>query len=173
MKLTTRARYAVMAMVDLTATSRGAPVTLSAIAERQDISLSYLEQIFARLRRAGLVNSVRGPGGGYRLARDAGRISINDVVTAVTQPIRATRCGELASSGCLRDRRRCMTHDLWDALGQEINRFLSSVSLADVVEGRFARCPTPCALEPMPEAVVEPPFEPTRPAYAAAAAERA
>ena len=171
MKLTTRARYAVMAMVDLTATSRGAPVTLAAIAERQDISLSYLEQIFARLRRAGLVNSVRGPGGGYRLAREAGRISVNDVVTAVTQPIRATRCGNLASHGCMRDRRRCMTHDLWDALGQEINHFLSSVNLADVVEGRLTHGPTPCALAPMLE-VVQSAIEPARPAFVAASAER-
>lgn len=146
MKLTTRARYAVMAMVDLSASSHGAPVTLASIAERQEISLSYLEQIFARLRRAGLVCSVRGPGGGYLLGRDADAISINDVIGAVTRPIRATRCGDRSGPGCLQDRRRCMTHDLWDALGGQINRFLSSVTLADVVAGRLAEHPRPCAL---------------------------
>ena len=149
MKLTTRARYAVMAMVDLSASSRGRPVTLASIARRQQISLSYLEQIFARLRRAGLVCSVRGPGGGYRLAREPERISVNEVIGAVTRPIRATRCGDRGETGCLGDRRRCMTHDLWEALGEQINRFLSSVTLADVVEGRLAAAPPPCAMTTM------------------------
>jgi Rrf2 family transcriptional regulator, iron-sulfur cluster assembly transcription factor len=169
-KLTTRARYAVMAMVDLSASSRGAPVTLASIAGRQEISQSYLEQIFARLRRAGLVCSVRGPGGGYLLGREADAISINDVIGAVTRPIRATRCGDRAESGCLQDRRRCMTHDLWAALGGQINRFLSSVTLADIVEGRLSERPRPCAMG-MPELAREPAERMPEP-LAAAAPER-
>lgn len=145
MKLTTKARYAVMAMVDLAAFSNGAPITLAAIADRQEISLCYLEQLFARLRRAGLVTSVRGPGGGYRLARAPAAISIDEIVRAVNPPIRATRCDGGNGSACLSDNRRCQTHDLWQALGDQINLFLSSISLADVVGGRLAPA-RPCAL---------------------------
>jgi len=134
-----------MAMVDLAACSDGVPIPLAAIADRQDISLCYLEQLFARLRRAGLVNSVRGPGGGYRLARAPATISINDIVRAVNPPIRATRCDGGPGSACLKDNRRCLTHDLWQALGDQINLFLDTVSLADVVEGRLAPA-RPCAL---------------------------
>jgi Rrf2 family iron-sulfur cluster assembly transcriptional regulator len=134
MKLSTKGRYAVMAMADLAAASGGGPVTLAEIASRQSISLSYLEQLFAKLRRAEVVSSVRGPGGGYRLSRDAREIRISDIITAVDEPLRATRCSN--AKGCLADGRRCVTHDLWDELSRHIFLFLSSVTLEDVTERR-------------------------------------
>jgi Rrf2 family transcriptional regulator, iron-sulfur cluster assembly transcription factor len=140
MELSTRARYAVMAMVDL-ATRQAigcecGPICLAEIAERQQLSLAYLEQLFGKLRREGLVTSARGPGGGYRLARPSDAITVAEVVSAVDEKLRATRCDE-GSAGCLADgATRCQTHDLWDALGQQIRRFLHSVTLADVVNGR-------------------------------------
>jgi Rrf2 family iron-sulfur cluster assembly transcriptional regulator len=141
--LSTKGRYAVMAMVDLAATSHGQPVTLADIAERQEISLAYLEQLFAKLRRAGLVASVRGPGGGYRLGRAADAMRISDIILAVDEPIRATRCPpqvkqpDDAPVGCHSNRSRCLTHDLWEGLGQQIHLYLSAVTLADVVERRL------------------------------------
>lgn len=136
MKLSTKGRYAVMAMVDLAAHSGGKPISLAEIAERQEISLSYLEQLFAKLRRGGLVNSVRGPGGGYLLAASARKTRISDIILAVDEPIRATRCMPGQPFGCRSNRERCMTHDLWEELGQQIYRYLSSVTVADVVEGQ-------------------------------------
>lgn len=136
MKLSTKGRYAVMALVDLAATSDGRPVSLADIAERQEISLSYLEQLFAKLRRGELVNSVRGPGGGYLLARPASEIAISDVILAVDEPIRTTRCTPGQPVGCRTNQSRCMTHDLWEELGNQIYIYLSSVSLKDVVERR-------------------------------------
>lgn len=136
MKLSTKGRYAVMAMVDLTRHSQEKPVSLADIAVRQEISLSYLEQLFSRLRRSGLVKSVRGPGGGYRLADTADRTRISDIILAVDEPIKVTRCEGAALDGCHADRSRCLTHDLWAELGNQIHRYLSSVSLADVVERR-------------------------------------
>jgi len=136
MKLSTKGRYAVMALVDLAANSDGKPVTLAEIAERQEISLSYLEQLFAKLRRGGLVNSVRGPGGGYLLANPAERTRIADIVLAVDEPIRATRCTPGQPIGCRGNASRCATHDLWEELGNQIYLYLSAVSLADVVAGR-------------------------------------
>jgi Rrf2 family iron-sulfur cluster assembly transcriptional regulator len=131
MRLTSKGRYAVSAMVDLTKHgSEDKPVTLAAISERQFISLSYLEQLFRRLREAGLVRSVRGPGGGYLLARDAAEIMVADVIRSVNEPIRTTMC-ENAIRGCHRGK-RCDTHQLWEALGQHIYRFLDVVSIADV-----------------------------------------
>ena len=106
------------------------------IADRQGISLSYLEQLFAKLRLAELVNSVRGPGGGYLLARDAADMPISDVVDAVDEALRATRCALGSPRGCTGGRERCLTHDLWDELSDHIHLFLSSVTLYDVVEGR-------------------------------------
>lgn len=135
MKLSTKGRYAVMAMADLAAASGDGPVTLADIASRQSISLSYLEQLFAKLRRAEVVSSVRGPGGGYRLSRAASEIRISDIISAVDEPLRATRCSN--AKGCLADGRRCVTHDLWDELGRHIFLFLSSVSLEDVTERRL------------------------------------
>ena len=136
MRLSTKGRYAVMAMADLARREcdPSRAVALAEIAARQEISLSYLEQLFARLRRKGLVRSARGPGGGYRLARAAGETSIADIVHAVDEPLRATRCVE--SKGCMLKGERCLTHDLWEDLGQHIEGYLESVSLADVVGGR-------------------------------------
>jgi len=136
-RLSTKGRYAVMAMADLAA-HEGAtrPVPLAEIAERQEISLSYLEQLFAKLRRGSLVRSVRGPGGGYRLSRPAAELRIADIILAVDEPITATRCKLGSPIGCTGTTSRCVTHDLWEELGQQIHVFLSSVSLADVIERR-------------------------------------
>lgn len=136
MQLTTKGRYAVMALADMARYGDGRAVSLAAIAERQDISLSYLEQLFARLRRAGVVQSVRGPGGGYRLAKGAGETSVSAIVRAVDEPLQVTRCREGGLTGCVRGE-RCLTHDLWAALGQRIESFLASVSIQDVVDGRL------------------------------------
>ena len=136
MKLSTKGRYAVMALVDLASQSDGRPVALADIAERQEISLSYLEQLFARLRRKGLVKSARGPGGGYRLAKNAEETMISEIVHAVDEPLRATRCG--VGKGCMMKGERCLTHDLWEDLGRRIEDYLASVSLADVVSGRLS-----------------------------------
>lgn len=142
MKLGTKGRYAVMAMVDLArhmdTNRRKRPVTLADIAERQEISLSYLEQLFSRMRRAGLVKSVRGPGGGYVLAKPASELRISDIVLAVDEPLRATRCApETGQSGCMSDGSRCLTHDLWEELGNQIYRFLSGITLEDVCARRI------------------------------------
>jgi len=132
MRLTSKGRYAVSAMVDLVKNSDNGPVTLASISERQFISLSYLEQLFRRLREEGLVSSVRGPGGGYMLAHPANEIVVSDVITAVNEPIRTTMC-EDADRGCHQGS-RCDTHQLWNALGRYIYRFLDSVTLQDVVD---------------------------------------
>jgi Rrf2 family transcriptional regulator, iron-sulfur cluster assembly transcription factor len=136
MKLSTRGRYAVMAMVDLARHDDGQPVPLAEIAERQEISLSYLEQLFAKLRRGGLVRSVRGPGGGYLLAYDRDETRISDIILAVDEPIRAVRCTPGSAAGCRFDRSRCLTHDLWEELSNQIHLYLSSVTLGDVCERR-------------------------------------
>ena len=136
MKLSTKGRYAVMAMVDLARHSAGNPVALADIAERQEISLSYLEQLFAKLRRGGLVKSVRGPGGGYLLGRGMAELRISDIILAVDEPIRATRCAHGSPTGCKSNKGRCITHDLWEELGNQIHLYLRSVSIADVVENR-------------------------------------
>jgi Rrf2 family transcriptional regulator, iron-sulfur cluster assembly transcription factor len=137
MKLSTKGRYAVMAMTDLAGHANGRPVALAEIAERQQLSLAYLEQLFARLRRRGLVISARGPGGGYQLARPAGDTSVADVVTAVDEPLRATRCAGRDGVGCMHGGARCLTHDLWEETGRQIQDYLASVSLADVLSGRL------------------------------------
>jgi Rrf2 family transcriptional regulator, iron-sulfur cluster assembly transcription factor len=136
MRLSTKGRYAVMAMVDLARRQDDRAVTLAEIASRQEISLSYLEQLFARLRRRGLVKSLRGPGGGYRLARTSAETTIAEIVLAVDEPLRATRC--TSGKGCMVKGERCLTHDLWEEMGRQIHGYLASVSLADVVEGRLA-----------------------------------
>jgi Rrf2 family iron-sulfur cluster assembly transcriptional regulator len=136
MQLSTKGRYAVMAMTELAGEPPERAVTLSAIAERQQISRPYLEQLFARLRRQGLVRSVRGPGGGYRLARPASEMTVADVVTAVDEPLRATRCkGE--GPGCMHGGARCKTHALWVETGRQIHDYLAGISLADVLEGNL------------------------------------
>ena len=137
MRLSTQGRYAVMAMADLARNGADRAVSLAEIATRQEISLSYLEQLFARLRKSGLVKSVRGPGGGYRLAREACETAVAEIVLAVDEPIRATRCvGAGSPKGCMIKGERCITHHLWEDLGQEIHRYLASVSLEDVIQNR-------------------------------------
>ena len=141
MKLSTKGRYAVMAMADLANRQVGTtPVSLGEIAASQDISLSYLEQLFAKLRRGGLVVGVRGPGGGYRLSRPASELRVEDIILAVDEPIAATRCKAGSPIGCTGTAARCITHDLWEELGRQIHVFLSSVTLADVVERRVLGC---------------------------------
>lgn len=147
MRLSTKGRYAVMAMVDLAANSRGSPVALADIAERQEISLSYLEQLFAKLRKGGLVKSVRGPGGGYLLAFPAGATRVSDIILAVDEPIRTTRCANGSPAGCRQNRSRCLTHDLWEELGNQIHMYLSSVTLDDVVSRRILGTSRLLALE--------------------------
>ncbi|PKU25101.1 Rrf2 family transcriptional regulator [Telmatospirillum siberiense] len=137
MKLSTKGRYAVMAMVDLACNSNGSPVALADIADRQEISLSYLEQLFGKLRKGGLVKSVRGPGGGYLLARPAPQTRVSDIILAVDEPIQTTRCTPGSPAGCHNHKGRCLTHDLWEELGNQIYLYLSSVSLGDVVDRRL------------------------------------
>jgi len=133
MRLTSKGRYGVSAMVDLSKNGQsGKPVTLAAISERQFISLSYLEQLFRSLRAGGLVRSVRGPGGGYLLAHPASEITIANVIQAVNEPIRTTMC-ENAVRGCHRGK-RCDTHQLWDAMGKHIYRFLDIVTIEMVCQ---------------------------------------
>ena len=136
MKLTTKGRYAVTAMLDLAIHDDGGPVTLSDIAKRQGISLSYLEQLFARLRKRGLVSSMRGPGGGYRLGREPGEIAVSDVIWAVDELVDATRCG--GRENC-QGEERCLTHDLWQDLSYQIRDFLDGIDLAQLVERRRVR----------------------------------
>ncbi len=136
MRLSTKGRYAVMALTDLARREHDRAVSLADIAARQEISLAYLEQLFARLRREGLVTSSRGPGGGYRLARPAAETNIADIVAAVDEPLRATRCAE-HGKGCMLKGEKCLTHDLWEEMGHQLHDYLASVSLADVVDGRL------------------------------------
>jgi Rrf2 family transcriptional regulator, iron-sulfur cluster assembly transcription factor len=134
MELNTRGRYAVMAMADLAKFGAQGALPLPAIAERQQISLAYLEQLFLKLRRAGLVESARGRSGGYRLGRPANAISVADVMAAVEEDTRMTRCGGEAAKPCMPGQ-RCLTHGLWDALGDQIASFLENVTLQEVLEG--------------------------------------
>ena len=131
MRLTTKGRYAVTAMLDLAFHSQQNPVTLTDIAARQTISLSYLEQLFARLRRAGMVTGVRGPGGGYKLSRDAGEINIADVIEAVDEQLDSTKCG---GEGNCQNNKSCLTHDLWMGLSDQIRAYLKNISLGDLLE---------------------------------------
>lgn len=131
MRLTTKGRFAVTAMVDLALRHQAGPVTLAGISERQQISLSYLEQLFGKLRRNELVSSVRGPGGGYCLAKPEAEITVADIIMAVDEPMDATQCG--GRENCLDDK-RCMTHDLWTNLNRHMIEYLKSVTLRDLVE---------------------------------------
>lgn len=131
MRLTTKGRYAVTAMLDLALHAQHGPVSLADISERQGISLSYLEQLFAKLRRSSLVTSVRGPGGGYQLSREMACIQVAQVIDAVNESVDATRCQGLG--GC-HDGDTCLTHHLWCDLSQQIHEFLSGISLADLVK---------------------------------------
>jgi len=131
MRLTTKGRFAVTAMIDLAMYQSKDPVTLAAISERQKISLSYLEQLFGKLRRRALVNSVRGPGGGYRLAKDMAQISVADVILAVDETLDSTQCG--GREDC-RDENKCITHDLWVKLNEHILSYLGAVTLKQLVD---------------------------------------
>ena len=136
MRLTTKGRFAVTAMLDLALHSTKGPVTLAGISARQRISLSYLEQLFGKLRRRSLVDSVRGPGGGYNLAREASLITVADIISAVEESIDSTQCG--GKENC-QDNHRCMTHDLWEELNATVHGFLSRVTLAHLVEKQRTR----------------------------------
>ena len=136
MRLTTKGRFAVTAMIDLALRSGDGPVTLAGISDRQKISLSYLEQLFGKLRRHRLVDSVRGPGGGYCLARPGNQITVADIVRAVDEPLDATSCG--GHENCCAEE-RCMTHDLWATLNTKMYEYLSSVTLADLVEKQLRK----------------------------------
>lgn len=136
MRLTTKGRFAVTAMIDLALRQSGGPVTLAGIAERQSISLSYLEQLFGKLRRHELVSSVRGPGGGYCLAREMDGITVADIIVAVDEPLDATQCG---GKGNCHDEHVCMTHDLWTNLNKRMFDYLDSVSLKNLVDQQHAR----------------------------------
>jgi Rrf2 family iron-sulfur cluster assembly transcriptional regulator len=131
MRLTTKGRFAVTAMLDLALHAHRGPVSLAGISARQKISLSYLEQLFGKLRRRQIVESVRGPGGGYNLARDAAEVSVADIVRAVEEPIDSTQCG--GKENC-HDNHRCMTHDLWEELNSTVYGFLEGVKLSHLVE---------------------------------------
>ncbi|NOT17431.1 MAG: Fe-S cluster assembly transcriptional regulator IscR [Sulfuriferula sp.] len=136
MRLTTKGRFAVTAMIDLALNHEQGPVTLAAISERQKISLSYLEQLFGKLRRRELVDSVRGPGGGYRVARALVDISVAQIVQAVDEPLDATQCA--GKQNC-KDDGRCMTHDLWHNLNACIQDYLTTVTLASLVQQQQAK----------------------------------
>jgi len=136
MILSTKGRYSVMAMVDLATQAPGKSVGLAAIATRQEIPLAYLEQIFARLKKAGIVKSIRGPGGGYTLGKPANEMSIADIMLAADEPMKMTRCESDSHNGCMAAKARCLTHDLWEGLGAQIRLYLGSIMLADVCERR-------------------------------------
>ena len=136
MRLTTKGRFAVTAMIDLAQRESDGPVTLAGISRRQDISLSYLEQLFGKLRRHAIVESVRGPGGGYHLARGAEHVTVADIIIAVDEPLDSTQCGgkENCHGATPENGSRCMTHDLWSTLNSKMVEYLDSVSLKDLVD---------------------------------------
>jgi Rrf2 family transcriptional regulator, iron-sulfur cluster assembly transcription factor len=136
MQLSTKGRYAVMALVDLAKRGPGVSLPLTEIAQGQNLPVSYLEQLFMKLRRAGLVTAARGPGGGYRLARLPAEISIAEIMLAADESVRMTRCSDEGTELCL-GTKRCETHELWQALGDHIGAFLSAVTLQHVVDGTF------------------------------------
>jgi len=137
MRLTTKGRYAVTAVLDLAFHQKDGPVSLAAISERQGISLSYLEQLFAKLRRNDVVNSTRGPGGGYKLQRAAEEISVSDVILAVDENCQVAACDE--AEQCNGGEYQCLTHDLWEELSSEIRTFLDGINLAEVMENESVR----------------------------------
>ena len=149
MRLTTKGRFAVTAMVDLAICGGRGPVTLAGISERQKISLSYLEQLFGKLRKNNIVASVRGPGGGYCLARPAVKISIIDIILAVDEPLDATNCSAL---GNCNDGKPCLTHDLWFGLNERIHAYLASINLQQLVDGQV-KCSSDSASIALPKSV--------------------
>ena len=153
MRVSTKGRFAVTAMLDLCMRESRDPVTLAAISERQQISVSYLEQLFGKLRRHKLVNSVRGPGGGYRLAKDMAQISVADIIVAVDEPIDATRCG--GKENC-QDDQKCLTHDLWANLNDHIFKYLQAITLKQFVDEHKAKQNGVAPVQPMREPNVFP-----------------
>jgi Rrf2 family transcriptional regulator, iron-sulfur cluster assembly transcription factor len=143
MFLTTKGRYAVMALVDIAVNSNGKPVTLADISTRQNIDLGYLEQIFTKLRKVGLVDSVRGPGGGYLLKRAKQEILVSDVMFAVEESFKMTRCEHKTGMGCLENKSRCITHHFWEKLEDHIYQFLKSMTISDVVD-KHVKQEAPC-----------------------------
>lgn len=141
MKLSTKGRYAVTALADIALQGDNALVSLADIAKRQDISLAYLEQLFVKLRKSGVVQSVRGPGGGYRLAHGAAGTRISDVMSAVDERLNAMGCEGAQSDGCGGAKATCLTHNLWEQLSSHVYVFLNQTTLADVVGDRMAPCP--------------------------------
>lgn len=141
MKLSTKGRYAVTALADIALHGDGRPMALAEIAERQKISLAYLEQLFGKLRRAGLVESMRGPGGGYLLARPAREIAVSQIMAAVEEKLQATQCSGEVGEGCAVAGTRCLTHNLWESLSAHVHLFLQQTSLEDVIETPMMPCP--------------------------------
>lgn len=137
MKLTTRGRYAVTAMLDLALRVGNGPTSLAEISERQLISLSYLEQLFAKLRKTGLVKSTRGPGGGYSISRELSQISVSEIIGAVNESVDATSCG--GKGNCHGNEGRCLTHDLWEGLSRQIETFLGGISLQDLINQKIEK----------------------------------
>jgi Rrf2 family iron-sulfur cluster assembly transcriptional regulator len=150
MRLTTKGRFAVTAMVDLAMQHGAGPVTLAEISQRQKISLSYLEQLFAKLRRGAIVDSVRGPGGGYRLAKDAAQVSVAEIILAVDEPIDATQCR--GKENC-QDDKKCITHDLWAKLNEHILDYLGGVTLRQLVDAQKAKVTDVTPVQDMRESV--------------------
>ena len=141
MNLSSKARYGVMAMVELA--RRGGTVTLAELAVSQEIPLPYLEQIFARLRQAGLVVSVRGPGGGYALAQTAQALHLYAIIQAVEEPLKMTRCENTTHQGCMTSKAQCLTHEVWNGLEKHIENYFSAISLESVLQGRAKALKTP------------------------------
>jgi len=141
MKLSTKGRYAVTALADIALQGEGALVSLGEISTRQDISLPYLEQLFVKLRKAEIVESVRGPGGGYRLARPADQTRISEIMSAVDESLNAMRCSDVSGEGCAGSKAHCLTHDLWEQLSAHVYVFLNQTTIADVIGNRLTPCP--------------------------------
>ena len=150
MRLTTKGRFAVTAMIDLAMQPSTVPVTLAEISRRQKISLSYLEQLFAKLRRGGVVDSVRGPGGGYCVAKDLGQVSVAEIILAVDEPIDATQCG--GKENC-HDDKKCITHDLWAKLNEHILNYLSGVTLRQLVDAQKVKATDVTPVQDMRETI--------------------
>lgn len=148
MRLTTKGRFAVTAMIDLAMQHGAGPVTLAEISQRQKISLSYLEQLFAKLRRCAIVDSVRGPGGGYRVARDTAQVSVAEIILAVDEPLDATQCG--GKENC-QDDKKCITHDLWAKLNEHMLDYLGGVTLRQLVDAQTVKAADVTPMQDMRE----------------------
>ncbi len=160
MKLSTKGRYAMVALADIALQPAGVLVTLGEIAQRQSVSLPYLEQLFVKLRRAKLVESVRGPGGGYRLARDPAQIRVVDVLTAVDETVDAMHKGAGASGGSSGSRAQSMTNRLWEGLSAHVYVFLHQTRLSDVIENELVPCPAVPTIFSVVDAVVDAELDP-------------